>query len=78
MLLSQHMNSYAAVSTLMQRRLRLWVLRLCMVHDTPENRGTWQAHAQLGYYTGRALNHYRCFRVWVQETKSMRISDSLA
>ena len=31
-----------------------------MVHDTPEKRCSWQAHGQIGFYVGRALNHYRC------------------
>ena len=49
-----------------------------MVHDTPEKRGSWQAHGQLGFYTGRALSHYRCYSVWIPATRGRRISDCLS
>jgi len=49
-----------------------------MVHDTPETRGSWQAHGQVGFYVGRALNHYRCYTVWMSATRAKRISDCLS
>ena len=49
-----------------------------LVHDTPENRGTWQAHGKLGFYTGRALRHYRCHTVWMHDSRATRISDCLS
>jgi hypothetical protein len=48
------------------------------VHDTPENRGTWQAHGKPGFYTGRALLHYRCHTVWMSASRATRISDCLS
>ena len=49
-----------------------------MVHDTPEKRGSWQAHGQIGFYVGRTLNHYRCYTVWMPVTRALRISDCLS
>jgi hypothetical protein len=49
-----------------------------MVHDTPEQRGTWQVHGSVGFYIGRALLHYRCHNVWMKETRATRISNCLA
>ncbi len=49
-----------------------------MVHDTPENRGTWQVHGSVGFYIGRALLHYRCHSVWMKESRATRISNCLA
>ncbi len=36
---------------------------------------TWQAHGKLGYYIGRALSHYRCHTVYMEELRATRISD---
>ena len=49
-----------------------------LVHDTPDKRGTWQVHGKLGYYIGRALSHYRCHTVYMEESRATRISDCLA
>ena len=48
-----------------------------LVHDTPENRGTWQVHGKLGFYIGRALLHYRCHKVYMADSRATRISDCL-
>jgi hypothetical protein len=49
-----------------------------LVHEKPAMRGTWAPHAVEGWYLGPAMHHYRCYRVWIWETKSERISDTLA
>ncbi len=49
-----------------------------LVHDTPENRGSWQVHGKVGYYIGRALSHYRCHSVYMVDSRAIRISDCLA
>jgi hypothetical protein len=49
-----------------------------LVHELPKNRGSWAPHAVLGYYTGPAFDHYRCFKTWILETGSERIADTLA
>jgi hypothetical protein len=51
---------------------------LVLVHDPPETRGSFASHGSLGYYLGPALKHHRCFRVYVIDTQSERVSDSLA
>lgn len=48
-----------------------------LVHELADNRGTWAPHAVLGYYTGPATEHYRCYKVWIQETSSERIANTL-
>ena len=49
-----------------------------LVHQKPTVRETWAPHAVEGWYLGPALNHYRCYRVWVDETSAERIADTLA
>ena len=49
-----------------------------LVHDTPEKRGSWHGHGSLGFYTGRALKHYRCHTVWMKESRATRTSDCLS
>ena len=49
-----------------------------LVHDTPEKRGSWHGHGSLGFYTGRALKHYRCHTVWMKESRATRISNCLS
>jgi hypothetical protein len=48
-----------------------------LIHELPSARGTWSPHAVHGYYTGPATNHYRCYKVWVAETASERIANTL-
>jgi hypothetical protein len=48
-----------------------------LVHEKPSIRRTWAPHAANGWYVGPAMNHYRCYRVWVKETTSKRILDTL-
>jgi len=43
-----------------------------------KDRTSWDNHGEVGFYVGRALDHYRCYRVWIVKTKSERISDCLA
>jgi hypothetical protein len=49
-----------------------------LIHEKPEVRGTWAPHAVDGWYLGPALNHYRCYRVWIHETTSERVVDTLS
>ena len=34
------------------------------VHEKPNERGTWAAHATIGFYLGPAMQHHRCYRVF--------------
>jgi hypothetical protein len=48
-------------------------------HEKPKiNRATWAPHGQTGFYVGPAMSHYRCFRVWITATNSIRVTDTLS
>ena len=49
-----------------------------LVHENPQNRETWAPHAVEGWYIGPALAHYRCYRVWVNDTSAERVANTLA
>lgn len=44
----------------------------------PDNRGPYSPHGDIGYYLGPALDHYRCFHVWIPKTRAHRITDSIS
>jgi len=48
-----------------------------MAHIKPEVRGTWSAHAEPGWYMGTPLRNHRCFNVYMQSTRAMRVTDTL-
>ena len=48
-----------------------------LVHEKPSLRGTWSPHAVDGWYLGPAMLHNRCYRVWILETTSERIADTV-
>ena len=48
-----------------------------LIHELPDKRGTWCPHTILGFYTGPATEHYRCYKVWVLETSSECIANTL-
>jgi hypothetical protein len=39
-------------------------------HETPNHRRTWAPHGQDGWYIGTALEHYLCYRVYINKTRS--------
>ena len=45
-----------------------------LVHD---KRGTWSPHALDGWYVGPALEAYRCYTIWMWDTRSERVSDTI-
>ena len=38
---------------------------------------SWAAHASEGWYIGPAVDSYRCFKVWMNDTRASRISDTV-
>jgi hypothetical protein len=48
------------------------------LHSKPDQRKTWDPHAKEGWYIGPAPEHYRCYRVYMTETKAERISDTIS
>jgi hypothetical protein len=49
-----------------------------VVFESPEQRQSWGAHGVEGWYIGPALDHYRCFAVYVNYTNAVRITDTVA
>jgi hypothetical protein len=43
-----------------------------IAHETPGRRRTWAPHGQDGWYIGPALEHYRCYTVYITKTRSKR------
>jgi hypothetical protein len=48
-----------------------------LAHDKPNKRSSWAPHGEDGWYIGPAMDHYRCFRVYINKTKAERIVDTL-
>ena len=44
----------------------------------PSERGPWSPHGDVGFYLGPALDHYRCFHIWIPKTRAYRIVDSVS
>jgi hypothetical protein len=48
-----------------------------IAHEKPGKRRTWAPHGQHGYYLGPAMHHYRCQNVYISDTASEHIVDTL-
>jgi hypothetical protein len=48
-----------------------------IAHDTPSRRCTWAPHGQDGWYIGPALAHYRCYMVYITQTRGDRIVETV-
>jgi hypothetical protein len=48
-----------------------------IAHKTPSRRRTWAPHGQDGWYIGPALEHYRCYTVYITKTRGNRIVETL-
>ena len=44
-------------------------------HENPMQCATWRKHGVAGWYIGPELEHYRCYKVFVTETRSEIFSD---
>ena len=47
------------------------------IHVKPQDRTTWSLHGKDGWYTGPALESYRCCTVWIWQSRSSRICDTI-
>ena len=47
------------------------------VHVMPRNRKSWEPHTKAGFYVGNSVDHYRCHRVWVVETRNVRVGQTV-
>jgi hypothetical protein len=50
---------------------------IIIAHETPNRRRTWVPHGQYGWYTGPALEHYRCYMVYISKTRSERVVEKV-
>jgi hypothetical protein len=48
-----------------------------IAHKTPSRRRTLAPHGQYGWYTGPALEHYRCYTVYITKTTGDRIVETV-
>jgi hypothetical protein len=48
-----------------------------IAHETPGRRKTWAPNGQDGWYIGPALEHYRCYTVFITKTRSSRIVETV-
>jgi hypothetical protein len=48
-----------------------------LAHEKPNNRTTWSPHALDGWYVGPALQSYRCYNIWIWDTRAERICDTV-
>lgn len=47
------------------------------VHEKPTQRKSWDPHVKLGWYVGPEMNNYRCYKVYIENTGSERITDTV-
>ena len=48
-----------------------------LAHVKSANRTTWSPHAEDGWYIGPAMESYRCYRIWLWDSRSTRICDTI-
>jgi hypothetical protein len=48
-----------------------------IAYETPSRRRTWTPHGQDGWYIGPALEYYRCYRVYINKTRSERVVETV-
>jgi hypothetical protein len=50
---------------------------IIVAHETPNRRRTWAPHGQDGWYIGPALEHYRCYTVYVTNNRGERVVETV-
>jgi hypothetical protein len=50
---------------------------IIIAHETLTHRRTWAPHGQDGWYIGPALEHYRCYTVYINKTISERVVETV-
>ncbi len=46
-----------------------------MAHIKPKNCSSWDVHGNVGFNIGMAMEHHRCFHVYIVKMRATRISD---
>ena len=49
-----------------------------LIHDKPNNRGTWDPHGVHGWYIGPVMEHYQCYQTYITATDAEQITDTVA
>jgi hypothetical protein len=47
-----------------------------IIYNSPDKRSSWGVHGTDAYYVGPALEHYRCYKFFVPETRAYRIAQA--
>ena len=47
------------------------------MHVMPSKIPTWGQYTKSGFYLGTSWDHYRCHRVWIKDTKSTRVGQTV-
>jgi hypothetical protein len=47
------------------------------IFESRDRRDTWAEHTTNGWYIGTSNEHYRCHKIYVKKTKSVRISKTV-
>ena len=48
-----------------------------VVHETLDQRGTWDKKGKDGWYLGPSMEYYRCYRVYIPATRAERVGKSV-
>ena len=48
-----------------------------LIHETPQQRRTWDLHGKEGWYIGTSPLHYRCYHIYIPETQGERITKTV-
>jgi hypothetical protein len=48
-----------------------------IAHETPHMRRAWAPHGEDGWYIGPALEHYRCYTVYITKTRGERVVETV-
>lgn len=49
-----------------------------LCYESPPNRSSWASHGVDGFYIGPALSHEKCYKIYISNTKSLRITNTVA
>ena len=49
-----------------------------LAHVKPAQRTTWSPHAEDGWYIGPAMDSYRCYNIWIWDSRATRICDTVS
>ena len=49
-----------------------------VAHEKPDKRASWATHGKDAWYVGPALEHYRCYTLWIWDTQDTRHVDTVS